>query len=111
MSRDTLVTFSHNARVRRRVPQPIAELLGPVLGQVSSRTTAGRPLQPIWEAVVGPLAARHTQVISLEGGVLRVRVEAAAWGVELEKQRAQLLVQLAERLGRGVVTSLEVEPA
>jgi predicted nucleic acid-binding Zn ribbon protein len=52
-----------------------------------------------WEAVAGPTIARRTQAISVERGVLLVRVATPAWAQELAFVRAELRERLRARSG------------
>jgi predicted nucleic acid-binding Zn ribbon protein len=60
-----------------------------------------------WRHVVGPALARVTTV-SLQGTVLRVATDNAAWQREIEKAAAIIRTRLARMLGDGVVAGFDV---
>ena len=60
----------------------------------------------IWPEVVGEVIAAHSEAISLEGGVLHVRVDGSVWAQELTMLQAQIKAGFARRLGEGAVTDI-----
>lgn len=60
-----------------------------------------------WRHVVGPALAKVTTV-SLDGRVLRVTTESAAWQREIEKATAMIRTRMARILGDGVVAGFDV---
>jgi predicted nucleic acid-binding Zn ribbon protein len=60
----------------------------------------------IWPEVVGDVIAAHSEAISLEGGVLHVRVDGSVWAQELSMLQAQIKAGFARRLGDGAVTGI-----
>jgi len=65
----------------------------------------------IWPEVVGKLIAAHSEAISLEGGVLHVRVDSSVWAQELTMQQSQIKAGFARRLGEGAVTGIRFTSA
>jgi len=60
----------------------------------------------IWPEVVGKQIAAHSEAISLEGGVLHVRVEGSVWAQELTMLQSQIKAGFARRLGEGAVNAI-----
>jgi len=60
-----------------------------------------------WRAAVGAAMDRGTTV-SLDRGVLRVRVKDPAWRREVERSAPLIRARLNALLGAGVVRSIEV---
>ena len=57
----------------------------------------------IWPEVVGEVIAAHSEAISLEGGVLHVRVDGSVWAQELTMLHDDLLARIqAHAPGAGV---------
>lgn len=70
------------------------------------------PLSPekvsfAWRTAVGPAVARVTTV-TLDGRVLRVRAQDAAWRREVERSASLICKRLESVLGPGVARSLDV---
>lgn len=59
-----------------------------------------------WPRLVGQPAAAHTRAVGWRGSVLIVQVEHPVWAQELSLRRQQLVDQLNEAAGQGVVTDL-----
>lgn len=60
----------------------------------------------IWPEVVGEGIAAHSEAISLEGGVLHVRVDGSVWAQELTMLQTEIKAGFARRLGKGSVTDI-----
>src|SRR4051812_49129406 len=75
------------------------------LGGRSAARLAGTPerthalLRALWPAAVGDEVARKTDVIGLDGGMLRIRVPDATWRRALFRMRRQILDRLREVAG------------
>ncbi len=87
---------------------PVSQLLPDAITRVVSQA----PLTPekvefVWRFAVGPALAKVTTV-SLQGRVLRVVTEGAAWQREIEKASATIRSRMARLLGDGVVAGFEV---
>lgn len=89
--------------------KPLSELMGPVLGRVSSETGSLKALEPVWRQAVGELAGRHTRPARLEGGTLVVSCDGAAWRDVLVQEQAAVLAKLRAALGESPVTRLVFE--
>jgi predicted nucleic acid-binding Zn ribbon protein len=90
--------------------RPARALLPRVLARLSRETGRGAHFRPVWEDVVGTVAARHSTPVSLERGTLVVEVESPRWAAALEGQDAQVRARLDERLGEGAVTQVFYRP-
>lgn len=60
----------------------------------------------IWPEVVGRHIAAHSEALSLEGGVLHVRVEGSVWAQELTMLQTEIKAGFARRLGAGAVREI-----
>lgn len=60
----------------------------------------------IWPEVVGSTIADHSEAISLERGVLHVRVDGSVWAQELTMLQEQIKAGFARRLGPGAVREI-----
>lgn len=61
-----------------------------------------------WDALVGETVAEHTQVREFKDGKLIVECQSSAWATQLRLAQRQLLKNIAERVGDGVVTELKI---
>ena len=78
-------------------------LLPNVLAKLARETGRAVTLGPVWNEVVGPVAARSTSPMWLEGTTLVVEAENPRWAKALDEQCVYILARLAERLGEGTV--------
>jgi predicted nucleic acid-binding Zn ribbon protein len=62
----------------------------------------------MWESVVGPELAAHSRPVKLEQGELTVEAESTAWATQVRLLATKLLGRIADGVGRGVVTKLNV---
>ena len=67
----------------------------------ASPETALALLRAAWPAAVGPDLARRTEILTLDRGVLRVRVPDAVWRRGLVRMRGDILARL-RRIAGGV---------
>lgn len=56
-------------------------------------------LRAAWPAAVGAELARRTEVVALDGGLLRVRVPDAGWRRQLVRMRSEILSRLRRIAG------------
>ena len=61
-----------------------------------------------WPELVGPAIAAHTRPLSLKDGLLLIGVDQPGWATQLRYLDASLRAQIAEALGDGVVTRVEL---
>ncbi len=87
----------------------LGELMGPVLGRVSSATGSLKALEPVWRRAVGELAWRHSRPLRLEGATLVVRCDGAEWRDALTREEPAMLTKLGKALGDARVTRLRFE--
>jgi len=76
------------------------------LGGASADATTG--LFERWPELVGEGVAASSRPLSIRGNVLMVAVDDPAWATQLRFLEAELLRRLADELGEGAVTSIEV---
>jgi predicted nucleic acid-binding Zn ribbon protein len=89
---------------------PVRALLPKVLARLSRETGHALHLRPVWEDIVGAVAARHSTPLALEERTLVVEVDSARWAGALEAQGAQIQSRLDERLGEGAVARVVYRP-
>ena len=68
-----------------------------LFGAVPSRTLA--LVRAAWPHAVGPDLALRTEVVTLEGTTLRIRVPDARWRKELHRMQRDILTRLRETAG------------
>ena len=68
-----------------------------LFGAVPSRTLA--LVRAAWPHAVGPDLALRTEVVTLEGTTLRIRVPDARWRKELHRMQRDILARLRETAG------------
>jgi predicted nucleic acid-binding Zn ribbon protein len=109
-SDNVVMSEQHRPFLEVSAVKALRELLGPVLGQVSNRTGSLAALHPVWQQVVGELAARHTRPARLDGGgTLVIACDAPAWREVLEQEREGVRAKLNAALGEARVDALVFE--
>lgn len=90
----------------------IADLLQRFLreGPLAEGLERQRALE-IWPEVVGSAIAAHSEAISLDRGVLHVRVEGSVWAQELAMLQGRIKEGFARRLGEGAVREIRFTSA
>jgi hypothetical protein len=68
-----------------------------LFGAVPARTLA--LLKAAWPRAVGPDLARRTEVVTLEGATLRIRVPDARWRKELHRMQGDILARMRDIAG------------
>ena len=61
-----------------------------------------------WPMIVGESIAEHTEVQSVDQGVLTVTCDSSAWATQLRLMRHELLVRLSEQVPEAAIESIEV---
>ena len=90
-------------------PQPIGAALDELISTQGWTTPAAiAQLSLDWAQIVGPEVADHVSVERFDDGVLYLLAESTAWATQVRLLAAQVLRQVAEHLGDGVVTRIEV---
>lgn len=79
-------------------------LAAQLFGATPERTLA--LMRAAWPAAVGPEVARRTELVALDGGVLRVRVPDATWRRGLWRMRGDILARLRSIAGKAAPRSL-----
>lgn len=97
--------------MNQREPVSTKALLPSVLTRLARDSGTARHLQPVWDQAVGGAISRCSRPLALHGTALTVGVTTPSWAEELRKREPELLLRLAEHLGRGAVEhiSLRVE--
>jgi len=92
----------------RRVTR-LGESLGDVLRHLGYQKRASALwAMPVWDEAVGAPVARHAQPERVDGSVLWVVVDSAAWAEELRWMEKTLLTRVNAACGRKVVTGLRM---
>ena len=86
--------------IAHAIPRAVAELLR------ASPMSPGK-VEFAWKTAVGPAIERGTAV-RLEGRVLLVDVQTAAWGREVSRSSRIILKRMETLLGPGVIQELRV---
>ena len=90
-------------------PRPVAESLDRLMASLGGpRASALTTVFSSWGELVGDTVAAHASPRSLRRGVLVVAVDEPAWATSLRWLEADLLARMAEVVGDGVVTAIEV---
>jgi hypothetical protein len=99
------------APARRGRVEPIGPIVADALARLgrSPEFLEARAIVA-WAGVAGPRVAAHTRAEGLKGGVLTVRVDAAAWLHELTYLKADLQARLNADLGAAVVKEIRLLP-
>jgi predicted nucleic acid-binding Zn ribbon protein len=61
-----------------------------------------------WEKIVGPVIAKNTSLISVEGGVLSVRFRSPLVRSEVKMHKTVIIERLNEIAGDGYITDLKI---
>ncbi|WP_075728170.1 DciA family protein [Corynebacterium aquilae] len=61
-----------------------------------------------WDDVVGEKIAQHTRVEMFKDGTLFITCDSTAWATNLRVMQRQILQTIAEKVGPGVVTKLNI---
>jgi predicted nucleic acid-binding Zn ribbon protein len=92
-----------------RDPQPLGTMLARLMKERGwEQPAAEARLFGMWESVVGPDLAAHCRPVKLEQGELTVEAESTTWAMQLKGLTGKLLGRIADGVGRGVVTKLNV---
>ncbi len=59
-----------------------------------------------WNAVVGPVIAQKTEALSIEHGVLLIKVQSPTWRQELQFKKLEILTKLNQKLGKNIVKDI-----
>lgn len=93
-------------------PHLLAEGLDRVLrGLGAPRADALNAIFAGWADLVGEQVAAHARPVSIDQGCLVLAVDEPAWAVQVRYLEADLVGQLGERLGPGVVTRVRARVA
>jgi len=92
-----------------RDPQPLGAMLARLIKERGwEQPAAEARVFGMWEAVVGGELAAHCRPVKLEQSELTVEAESTAWATQLRGLTAKLLARIADGVGPGVVTKLNV---
>jgi predicted nucleic acid-binding Zn ribbon protein len=92
-----------------RDPQPLGAMLARLVKERGwEQPAAEARVFGMWENVVGAELAAHCRPVKLDQGELTVEAESTAWATQLRLLTGKLLARIADGVGRGVVTKLNV---
>ena len=60
----------------------------------------------VWNDVVGKSIAENTEVLSVEHGVLFIRVSSSSWSQELQLKKKEILLKVNNKIGNKTITDL-----
>jgi predicted nucleic acid-binding Zn ribbon protein len=90
----------------RRV-EPIGKILHQVVGDLGiAKKLQGQRAVVEWEDVVGERVAAHSRAMRVDGARLFVEVDSPVWAQELSLMRRQILREMSERVGKGVIETV-----
>jgi len=90
-------------------PRPVGDLLKSlVTGRGWGEHMRLGTLRDEWASVVGPEVAARSVPVGLEGGVLSIKADGAAWASELTLLAGSLVQKVDSYLGGGVVREVRV---
>lgn len=93
-----------------RDPQRVDALVDDLVASRDWRTSlAGGAVEAAWAQVVGPEVSARCHPEAFAGGVLTVRAESTAWATQVRLLVPVLLARLAEQVGDGQVTRIDVK--
>jgi predicted nucleic acid-binding Zn ribbon protein len=96
--------------MKRSNERSLGDALGDMVDALGLREKLDeQALVAAWANITGPMIVRHTKAIRLKAGILYIKVDSAPLRQELGYQRDGLIQLLNERLGRVVVTAVQVE--
>jgi predicted nucleic acid-binding Zn ribbon protein len=97
------------ARPDARDPQPLgAAIRGLVTDRGWEVSTAGAAAVVRWAEIVGAQIAEHCRADGFDDGVLTVIADSTAWATQVRLLSPQILHRLAEQVGAGTVTRIDV---
>lgn len=87
----------------------ITECLSAVLRDIglAEKVAAYRAVTQ-WPEIAGPVVARHTRALGIEGKTLIVAVDSPAWMMQLYYLRNEILKKVASHIGSGLVTEIRL---
>jgi predicted nucleic acid-binding Zn ribbon protein len=92
-----------------RDPQPLGAMLARLVKERGwEQPAAEARLFGMWESIVGADLAAHCRPVKLDQGELTVEAESTTWAMQLKGLTGKLLARIADGVGRGVVTKLNV---
>ncbi|WP_371174670.1 DciA family protein [Buchananella felis] len=93
----------------RRTPKKLGAMSDRLLERLGlSGAVALARVASQWDAIVGEQIAAHTRVETFENSMLVIRVDSTAWATQLRMLTPQLLRNIAQIAGEGVVTNLQI---
>jgi predicted nucleic acid-binding Zn ribbon protein len=95
--------------MRKHNEQQIGDLLQNYFEKNSlSEKLRESTLRSRWASIVGPMIARHTLSLSLQGGVLYLRLDSSTLRNELHYARKRMINRINEELGETWVRAVKL---
>ncbi len=97
--------------MRKTVPMSFGELWDEFLqtNPAASRRLAEARVAQVWEGIVGPAVASRTTSISVERGVMYVRISSSVARNEIFMRRGEIKASIEKLLGAKVVNDVIVK--
>ena len=93
-------------------PAPLATALDAVLASLGGPSVeAIVVVHERWPEVVGAEVAEHARPIAIEAGRLRIGVDSPGWASHLRWSEGEIVTRIAQLVGEGQVTSVQVRVA
>ena len=90
-------------------PRPVGDLVRAlVAGRGWSEHMVFGRLRDEWAVVVGPDVAARSTPVALDGGILSIKADGAAWATELTLLGRSIAQKVDSYLGGGVVREVRV---
>lgn len=89
--------------IRKPDPDPISEVIQKWLKEYHLEDRfIQTDIKSAWVELLGPVVARHTQSITLENKILKIRVDNAPLRQELFMSRSRIIALVNKRAGRQI---------
>lgn len=93
-------------------PAPLTSALDAVLASLGGPSReAIVVVHERWAEVVGAEVAEHARPLAIESGQLRIGVDSPGWASHLRWSEGDIVTRIAQLVGEGQVTSVQVRVA
>lgn len=97
-------------RWRDRSPSAFGDILAGQMVERGWRTNfAHGTIMARWPELVGDVIAEHTEIVEFKDGIVVVQCSSSNWATQLRLTQAQILRNIAEAVGDGVVEQLKIK--
>ncbi|GAA5145244.1 hypothetical protein GCM10025768_02220 [Microbacterium pseudoresistens] len=96
--RKRLVDDENQPFTKGRDPGTLGDVLGTLSKDAGWEAVLSREdLVRQWDELAGPDTAKHSEPVSLEGGLLTVKCDSTAWAKNLQYMRAVIVTEIERR--------------